>query len=409
MKIRRLLLTGLALALAAAIPVFAQGDVSPSPTPDPNGNISWPPPVYVLRGEFEIRGTANLPDMVNYFIEFRPLEDPAAPEEPLATEEAVTTEAGAEEEVFFAAILPSSTPVIDDVLGVWDTTVVEDGLYEIRLTINLANGEPVTHTVSPLRVENEPPPFVQVDEPPAEEAEPTQTVPTQPPPPTVPPTEDPTPRVTVSTPNGNVRTGDGTNYQIIASLTQGTTVPIVGISNTGSGWFQVRLENGQIGWMAPSIVTVSGNLNSIPRVQPPPPPATPTFTPIPATATPITQANLVAGIVVLEPATPTCAQTFTVGFDVANLGSQNTAASGIVSLVDTRVADGSVQGTTIGGFPILAPGQTFRVLMPLTIITFYNEGHRITLRIDEANQIPETVEGDNVQAIEYTLQQGSCP
>jgi hypothetical protein len=46
--------------------------------------------------------------------------------------------------------------------------------------------------------------------------------------------------------------------------------------------------------------------------------------------------------------------------------------------------------------------------MPLTISTYYNEVHRITLTIDSGNQIPETVEGDNVRTIEYTLAQGAC-
>ena len=404
MTIRRVSLLVLVLTLVAALPVFAQSDVTPSPTPNPDASITWPPPVYVVRGEFEIRGSANLAGMTNYFIQLRSIDDVFGLEGVLATEEP-----GSEDEGFFPVILPSSAPVLDDVLGVWDTTIWPDGLYELRLTVNVSSGDPVVHTVSPLRVENEPPPFAQ---PPVDVATqapvPTQVVATQPPPPTVPPTEDPTPRVTVTTPNGNVRTGDGTNYPIIASLTQGTTAQIVGISNTGSGWFQVRLENGQIGWMAPSIVSVSGNTSNLARIQPPPPPATPTFTPVPATATPATQANLVAGIVVLNPATPTCNQTFTVGFDVANLGSENTAASGIVSLVDTRVADGTVQATTIGGFPVLTPGQTFRVDMPLTVSTWFNETHRITLTIDQAGQIPETQDGDNVRVIEYTLQQGSC-
>jgi hypothetical protein len=407
MTIRRVSLLVLVLLLALAIPVFAQTDVTPSPTPNPGANISWPPPVYVVRGEFEIRGSANLPEMTNYFIQLRSIDDVFGLEGAAATEAPVA--AGAEDEGFFPVILPSSSPVADDVLGVWDTTIWPDGLYELRLTVNVASGEPVTHTVSPLRVENEPPPFAQ---PPVDQATqapaPTQAVATQPPPPTVPPTEDPTPRVTVSTPNGNVRTGDSTNYPIIASLSQGQTADIVGISNTGSGWFQVRLTNGQIGWMAPSIVTVSGNMSGIPRIQPPPPPATPTFTPVPATATPTTQANLVSGVVVLNPSAPTCNVTFTVGFDVANLGTENTIASGIVSLVDTRAADGTVQATTIGGFPVLTPGQTFRVEMPLTVSTWFNEVHRITLTIDQGGQIPETQDGDNVRVIEYTLAQGSC-
>lgn len=407
MRKRHLLWMVVAVFLMAGLPVFSQ--TAPEATPDPNASITWPPPVYLLRGEFEIRGSANLPNMTNYFIEFRPLEeDTFGVQAPVATEDPGAPEATAEEEVFFPAILPSSTPVVDDVLGVWDTTLVPDGLYEIRLTVNLAQGDPVTHTVSPLRVENEPPPFVQI--PDETQVIPTQQiVPTQPPPPTVPPTEDPTPRVTVTTPNGNVRSGDGTNYPIVASLSQGQTADIIGISNTGSGWYQVRLSNGQIGWMAPSIVSVSGNLSGIPRIQPPPPPATPTFTPIPATATPVTQANLVAGIVVFNPDPPTCNQTFNVGFDVANLGTEPTAFSGTVNLVDTRTADGSVQATTIGGFPVLAAGQTFRVEMPLTVSTWHSESHTITLTIDPSNLIPETVEGDNVRTIQYTLQKGDCP
>jgi hypothetical protein len=112
--------------------------------------------------------------------------------------------------------------------------------------------------------------------------------------------------------------------------------------------------------------------------------------------------------VVLAPNPPVCNQTFNVGFDVANLGSQPTAASGIVSLTNVRAADGSVQASTIGGFPVLQPGQTFRVDMPLTVSTWFNEVHRITLVIDQANQIPETQKGDNTQTIEYTLQQGAC-
>jgi hypothetical protein len=219
--------------------------------------------------------------------------------------------------------------------------------------------------------------------------------------------------VTISaTPQGNIRQGDSTFYNIVATVPTGTTARILGISNRGSGWYQIQLDDGRSGWVAPSIVTTSGDLSGLPRVQPPPPPpptATPIPTVVPATPVPVSQANLVAGIVVLEPAAPTCQQTFTVGFDVANLGSQPTTISGTVSLVDTRAADGSQQGNTIGGFPVIQPGQTFRVNMPLTISTWHSEQHNITLVIDPGNQIPETVEGDNTRTISYTLTKGSCP
>jgi len=371
--------------------VFAQ---TPTTPPNPNANISWPPPVYVVRGQFPIRGTANLPNMTNYFIEFRPINDDLSPQ------------AGAD--VWFPAILPSQAAVQDGVLGTWDTTLIADGLYQMRLTVNVSQGNPVFAIVSPLRIENTLSPF---------EATPTPAIPpTQiPPPATAIPTVDPTPRVTISPPGngatGNVRQGDSTFYNIITSVPSGTTARILGISNRGSGWYQIQLDNGQIGWVAPSIVTTSGDLTGLPRIQPPPPPpptATPIPTAIPATPIPQTTANLVAGIVQLNPGSPTCNQTFNVGFDVANLGSQPTSASGTVSLVDARAADGSQQGNTTGGFPILQPGQTFRVNMPLTISTWFNEQHNITLVIDPGNQIPETVEGDNVRTVSYTLQKGSC-
>ncbi len=390
---KRLMLLMLALVLfVVSAPIAAQDGVADEA--NPNAQITFPLPVYVVRGEFEIRGSANLPNMTNFFIEFRPLNEDLTPP--------------AGREVWFPAILPSSAAVQDDILGVWDTTLVPDGIYELRLTVNVSGGgEAVNDTVSPIRIENTPPPWVEIDV----TVEPTQAVipATEVPLPTTPPTEDPTPRATVITPVGNVRQGDGTNYGIITSLTEGTSVEIVGISNTGSGWYQVRLPDGRLGWMAPSIVSVSGLVSGLPRVQPPPPPATPIPTAVPATPTPVTQANLVAGIVVLDPAQPTCAQTFNVGFDVANLGTQATAASGTVSLVDVRAADGSTQGTTIGGFPVLQPGETFRVNMPLTVSTWYNETHRIQLVIDPSNQIPETNPDDNSRVVEYTLQKGSCP
>ncbi len=399
----------LVLSAFAVAPAFAQAT-----TPNEGADIIFPPPVYTVSGQFPIIGTANAAGMTNYFLEFRPLPesdfDPAAtPEVGVATP--VPT--------FFPAVLPSNTPVSNGLLGTWDTTLIPDGLYELRLTVNRSGASPIVVLSGPLRVFNTPDPallavFEQLGiafpgagggsvQPTAAPIVPT-AIPTA----TLVPTEDPTPRGTVTTATANVRTGDGTNYPAIASLPQGTVVNLVGISNQGTGWYQVQMPSGGLGWMSPTVLQVSGDVSRLPRIQPPPPPVTPTFTPIPATATPVTTANLVAGIVVLAPNPPVCAQTFNVGFDVANLGSQATAFSGTVSLVDTRTADGTVQGSTIGGFPVLQPGQTFRVDMPLTISTYFNESHTITLTIDPQAQIPETTRADNVQTIQYTLAQGSC-
>jgi hypothetical protein len=389
----------LALTAFAVAPAVAQ-DTS---TPNPNANIIFPLPVYVVTGEFPIVGTANVEGMTNYFLEFRPLPEPS-------TDPAVTPEVGpTTPPTFFPAILPSSTPVTQGLLGLWDTTLIPDGLYELRMTVNRSGAQPIIVLVGPIRVANTLNnslqtifntlgiPFPGLSGGGAAQPTTAPLVPTTLPTATLVPTEDPTPRGTVTTATANVRTGDGTNYPVITTLNQGTVVTLVGISNQGTGWYQVQLPTGGLGWMSPTVLAVTGNTSLLPRIQPPPPPATPTFTPIPATATPITTANLVAGIVVLNPNPPVCAQTFNVGFDVANLGSQPTASSGTVSLVDTRTADGTVQGSTIGGFPVLSPGQTFRVDMPLTISTYFNEEHTITLTIDPQGLIPETTRADNVQ------------
>ena len=166
------------------------------------------------------------------------------------------------------------------------------------------------------------------------------------------------------------------------------------------------------GWVFAALTDASGDIASLPRDPGPPVP-----TPLPPTAIPATQpppppstsANLVAGIVVLDPGQPSCGATFNIGFDVANLGGEQTAASSTVSVQDVRSSDGSTQQTTLGGFPVLQPNQTFRVNMPLTVSTWYNEDHTIVLIIDPNNQVPETEEGDNRREVHYTLQKGSCP
>jgi len=397
---KRFLLMVLVL-LALTVPMAAHAQTDAMTAADPNANISWPPVVYVLRGSFEVRGTANLANMTNYFLEFRPLNASLQP-------------VGSDTD-WFPAVLPSASAVQEDVLGVWDTTLVADGLYELRLSVNVSAGSPVVISVSPLRIENVPSPFAAVPTafPTAfPTLAPVQVQPTVAVQPTATPDRGPIARIT--TPNGNVRQGDGLSFPIVLSLPQGTELSIIGVSTTGSRWYRVQAPNGQVGWMSPDIVETSGDLTGLPGVVPPPAPPTAIPTLIPATGVPLTpvpasSANLVAGIAALDPSVPNCNQTFTVGLDVANLGTTATTATGTISLTDVRIADGSTQGSTTGGFPIIQPNQTVRINMPLTISTFHSEGHRITMVIDPGNQVPESNRGDNTRVIEYTLQKASCP
>jgi hypothetical protein len=405
---RTLLLTALVviMGILAVAPASAQDTAEVNP----NANILFPLPVSVLTGQFPILGTADATGMTNYFLEFRPITLPTEPR-------AGVTPTPTQPPTFFPAVLPSNRPVTAGLLGTWDTTLVPDGLYELRLTVNVSGSAPLVTTVGPLRIQNTLDPEVQtllndlgITLGGSTSVQPTAApdVPTAVPTATIIPTEDPTPRGTVTTATANVRTGDGTNFPAITSLPEGTVVTLVGISNQGSGWYQVRTPTGALGWMSPSVISVSGDTSRLPRVQPPPPPVTPTFTPVPFTATPVTTTNLVAGNIFLTPDPPVCNQTFQVGIDIANLGGQANAVSGLFTVTITHVATGTVTGSTQGPIPIIQPGVTQRIDVPITVSTFFNETHRVTVVLDPSAQIPETNRGDNTSTREFTLQKGGC-
>ena len=389
---RKLLLL-LGLLCLLALPLAAQAQTSTPPPPvDPNANISWPPPIYLLSGDFPVRGSANLANMVSHFLEVRPLDDFGSTID--------------ESFPWIPVTLPSTAPVLNDVLGIWDTTIVPDGAYEMRLTINISGGSPVHFVVRPLRVENVPPPFVATATP---FALPTLAAPIQP---TALPTlaATPTPFSTepqgeVVVASGNVRSGDTIAYDIVGVVRLGDVLPIIGVSGTGSGWWRVRLPNGREGWVAPSLVRVTGNTATLPRQFPPPPPATPTPT---FTPTPVSQADLIITSISLTPANPACKVTFTINVTVQNVGTTVTNSSGTISIQDIHINTGTVTETTVGGFPILNPGQSFTSNIPITVDTFFNEGHRITAFVDSLGQVIETNETNNFGTLDYTLGKGSC-
>jgi hypothetical protein len=391
----RIVLAGIAVLLAALV-IGAQEPIEPITVPDTDASIAitFPPPVYVLNDIVQIIGTADEIDMSSYFIEYRPL---------LFGEEAIQETSA--DRPWLPASLPANRVVRGGVIGVWNTTTVRDGLYEIRLTINRNNSEPVYFRVSPLRVENDPTDDIGGLPPvrPTLMATPTQLGGQVRPPLQATPTQlgSGTPIVRALT-DSNVREGDDTSYARIGALLTGETAPVLGISSFGSGWYYIQMANGRRGFIAPSVVEFSGNLASLERIAPPPPPTPP------ATATPLTSANLQVTGMRLAPAQPTCAQSFDLFINVQNTGSGATAASGILTVTDRNVRTGIVAGTTTGGFPAIQPGASFVVVVTLTVDTFYNEDHDIIIQLDTRGEIPETNEGDNTASIRYQLQQGTC-
>lgn len=103
----------------------------------------------------------------------------------------------------------------------------------------------------------------------------------------------------------NIRSGPGTQYDIIGVLNAGQSIPIVGTS--GTGWYSVQSAAIPQGWIAASVITAAGPCDNLPTVgatQPQPPvateevePGTPTYT---YTASPT-----------LDPAQPTYTYTAT--------------------------------------------------------------------------------------------------
>lgn len=395
----RKLIAFFVMMMAFTVIVGAQ-DILPRPGSevDENANIVWPPPVYTLRGEIDLYGTANVPDMTSYFVEFRPITFPELDE---AGNEIVDPNAG--DDPWFPATLPNTQPVIQGVLGTWNTETAPDDLYELRLVINVRGSQPMYVYVSPLRIENEPSEFVPDSLLTGNNAPlPTATRPSVVPTLLASPTPlDTTPRVTARL-DANVRSGDGLGYSIVDTLPEGTTARVVGISTSGNGWYLIDLPNGTRGWIAPSVVISEGDLRSVPRVNPP---ASPTP---PATATPVPSGNLTGTPPSLSVSPPTCNVGFEILVNITNNGTASTNSPASVTIQDVHVASGQVQTSFTREIPALSPGQNWVVGGPMTVSTFYNEEHRIEVILDTGGQVNETNESDNRLTTNYTLAQGGC-
>lgn len=123
---RRLML--LLIVLLVGAPALAQ---------DETIRIDYPYAVYDLAGVVPVYGTVNPPDLQSYYLEVA--EYPTDPETAAWT----------------PISLPTRTPVTASVIGQWNTTVLPDGIYTLRLHVILTNFEERFVTVAPLRVANE--------------------------------------------------------------------------------------------------------------------------------------------------------------------------------------------------------------------------------------------------------------
>ena len=370
---------------------------------NPEAHISFPPPVYVVRDSLEIRGSVTIEGMRNFFVEFRPLALGA-----MAADE------GADANEWVPATLPRIAPVSDDVLGIWNTAIVRDGLYELRLTINSGGAEPGYYRVSPIRVENTRPDFLVDDAggqqaaapapQPADATEPTaMPEPTAIPEPTE--TPDPTPRV-IALRGSNVRSGDSTSYSVVGGLREGDSARLRGISSFGTGWYYIELASGRRGFIHPNLVRTEGDVSSLARINPPPLPPTP-IPPPTAVPAPTTGPNLRIVNVYMNPHPAKCNEAYEIQPTVRNEGN---AASGpfAIRVQDSRHDGAGLLEVTIGG-SALAAGEQRTFGGHLTQASYYNELHHVNVYVDSRNEVSELNEGDNHYAVApYMLDRHNC-
>ena len=372
------------LLLSAGIAAAQNG------TTDDTVQITFPPVVSVLSGSVDILGTANAPDQSGYFLQYRALDDDLNP-------------VGGENALFSPVSVQQRTPVVDDVLSVWDTTTVEDGIYELQLVVNRNTGEPLRDTVAAVRVANQDALAGTATAPPILRATPTRTLV---------PTATPAPNPTVTaTIEANVRMGDSTLYPVVGFLLLGESAPVIGRSSR-SGWLYIRLDDGEEGFISPSVVSVSGDLTGVQLVTPPPVPATPTPTPTNtpiATNTPVTSPNLIVDGFRLDPSSPVCNETFTIIITVENVGNGESNNSATIDVNNRHIDSGQITEGTIGAIPPLPVDGQFTARIPITVDTFEGETQRLEIRLDSTNNVPESNESDNFFTFDYTLQESdSC-
>jgi uncharacterized protein YraI len=82
-------------------------------------------------------------------------------------------------------------------------------------------------------------------------------------------TATPIPVIGTANTNANIRSGDSTGFAVIGSLRRGETVEIQGVSSRDAEWFAIELPNERIGWIAAFVVTIDGDIETLPEIDPP--------------------------------------------------------------------------------------------------------------------------------------------
>jgi PKD repeat protein len=121
---------------SAALP--PTGIPFPSVTPTPISIVILSPiPGNVVAGNVQILGAAIHPQFLQYQVEYGPDPNPG--------------------NLWYAATSIVQTPVLNGLLGIWNTTTTPDGIYQLRLRVTLSDGTSLATVVNNIRVQNEQP------------------------------------------------------------------------------------------------------------------------------------------------------------------------------------------------------------------------------------------------------------
>jgi hypothetical protein len=163
----RILVNYLFLGIALASPVLIQNTQTGDPA------IYSPRPGDVLQGVIPITGTSDITGFFSTEVSFTYADDPTG--------------------TWFLINL-TTQPVTNDKLATWDTTVITDGNYLLRLHVTLEDGSIRETIVSGLRVRN----YTLIETSTPTPVAPTATVPTAVMPTAVAPTATPLPTITLT-------------------------------------------------------------------------------------------------------------------------------------------------------------------------------------------------------------------
>lgn len=197
--------------------------------------------------------------------------------------------------------------------------------------------------------------------------------------------------VTITRNVQNVRSGPGTNFDVIGQLQRGETVQVIG-ANVDFSWVVISFR-GVNGWLSTDILTLTGDRRQIPIIQSPPTP-----TPLPPTATPTPPPVADIVIVAASPNRLTLGAPFNVTVGVLNQGS---LAAGPFAVASSLNPGGVFSAVNLPG---LAAGQQANVVLSGTLGTGSTGPQSVIIVADLNNEVNEGPAGEannNIFAYNY--------